>query len=152
VQSTCLLLQSGTRECSLVRRNRLDDLANQWRPDILFNPAAPCSDHCKHFTVERAEPRLGLCYSLVAGSRRPDQHAALIPRLEIQTPSEPRSRQRDRRRGDIQQRRRYRRAMDAIHAVQAARQENDQVKAKSLKIWALRARSDGCRGQGVDGK
>jgi len=85
VQSTCLLLQSGTRECSLVRRNRLDDLANQWRPDILFNPAAPCSDHCKHFTVERAEPRLGLCYSLVAGSRRPDQHVARLPRMENET-------------------------------------------------------------------
>jgi len=38
---------------------------------------------------------------------------------------------------------RHARSMDAIHAVQAARQENDQVKAKSFKIWTIRARSDG---------
>jgi len=38
---------------------------------------------------------------------------------------------------------RHARSIDAIHAVQAARQENDQVKAKSFKIWTIRARSDG---------
>jgi len=34
---------------------------------------------------------------------------------------------------------RHARSMDAIHAVQAARQENDQVKAKSFKIIAVHA-------------
>jgi len=56
----------------------------------------------------------------------------------------------DRRRGDIQQRRRRRRAMLApwtrCMPSREPRQENDQVKVQSFKIWAIRARSDGCRG------
>ncbi|RLM59146.1 hypothetical protein C2845_PM18G10030 [Panicum miliaceum] len=33
----------------------------------------------------------------------------------------------------------------AIHAGEAARQEDDQIKVQSFKIWIVRARSDGCQ-------
>jgi len=42
VQSTCLLLQIGTRECSLVRRNRLHDLASTPRPKCALPLLLPC--------------------------------------------------------------------------------------------------------------
>ena len=111
------------------------------------HPAAPCSDHCKHFTVERARgasPRTLLqpcCRksideqanmlfdflaaengTVAAGAQKPAERPP-ARRHPAAPPPPPR----------------HARSMDAIHAVQAARQENDQVKAKSFKIMAVHA-------------